>query len=81
MNVHQPADVFVHAPTNELYVADGYGNQRVAVFDAGQRQVQAHVGRVRQDAAGGDGAATRRRPRRIRAAADGAASSSGSCTP
>jgi hypothetical protein len=33
-NVHQPADVFVHASTNELYVADGYGNQRVAVFDA-----------------------------------------------
>jgi DNA-binding beta-propeller fold protein YncE len=34
-NVHQPADVFVHAPTNELFVADGYGNQRVIVFDAG----------------------------------------------
>jgi DNA-binding beta-propeller fold protein YncE len=34
MNVHQPADVFVHAPTNEIFVADGYGNQRVAVFDA-----------------------------------------------
>jgi DNA-binding beta-propeller fold protein YncE len=33
-NVHQPADVFVHAPTNELLVADGYGNQRVVVFDA-----------------------------------------------
>ena len=33
-NVHQPGDVFVHAPTNELYVADGYGNQRVVVFDA-----------------------------------------------
>src|SRR5688572_27151410 len=33
-NVHQPADVFVHAESNELYVADGYGNQRVAVFDA-----------------------------------------------
>ena len=34
VNVHQPADVFVHAPTNELFVADGYGNQRVVVFDA-----------------------------------------------
>jgi len=33
-NVHQPADVFVHTETNELYVADGYGNQRVVVFDA-----------------------------------------------
>ena len=34
VNVHQPADVFVHAPTNELFVADGYGNQRIVVFDA-----------------------------------------------
>jgi hypothetical protein len=33
-NVHQAADLFVHAPTNELFVADGYGNQRVVVFDA-----------------------------------------------
>jgi DNA-binding beta-propeller fold protein YncE len=33
-NVHQPADVFVHAATSELFVADGYGNQRVIVFDA-----------------------------------------------
>ena len=50
MNVHQPADVFVHAPSNELYVADGYGNQRVIVFDADNGQVQAHVGRVRREA-------------------------------
>ena len=33
-NVHQPADVFVDTTANELYVADGYGNQRVIVFDA-----------------------------------------------
>jgi DNA-binding beta-propeller fold protein YncE len=33
-NVHQPGDVFVHAASNELYVADGYGNNRVVVFDA-----------------------------------------------
>jgi hypothetical protein len=33
-NVHQPGDVFVHAATSELYVADGYGNHRVIVFDA-----------------------------------------------
>ena len=33
-NVHQPADMFVHEATNELFVADGYGNQRVVVFDA-----------------------------------------------
>lgn len=33
-NLSQPADAFVHPPTNELFVADGYGNHRVAVFDA-----------------------------------------------
>ena len=33
-NLHEPADAAVHAPTNELFVADGYGNHRVAVFDA-----------------------------------------------
>jgi DNA-binding beta-propeller fold protein YncE len=33
-NVHQPGDAFIHAPTNELFVADGYGNNRVIVFDA-----------------------------------------------
>ena len=34
MSVHQSADVFVHRATNEAFVADGYGNRRVAVFDA-----------------------------------------------
>lgn len=33
-NLHRPADVWVHPQTNELYVADGYGNHRVIVFDA-----------------------------------------------
>jgi hypothetical protein len=33
-NLHQPADVWVYPKTNELFVADGYGNHRVAVFDA-----------------------------------------------
>jgi DNA-binding beta-propeller fold protein YncE len=33
-NLHEPADAFVHPDTNELFVADGYGNHRVAVFDA-----------------------------------------------
>ncbi|PYS27478.1 MAG: hypothetical protein DMG11_16225 [Acidobacteria bacterium] len=33
-NLHRPADVWVYQPTNELFVADGYGNHRVAVFDA-----------------------------------------------
>jgi hypothetical protein len=33
-NVNMAADTFVHAPTNELFVADGYGNRRIIVFDA-----------------------------------------------
>lgn len=33
-SVHQSADVFVWPASNEAYVADGYGNRRVAVFDA-----------------------------------------------
>ena len=33
-NVHRAADFNVYAPTNELFVADGYGNHRVIVFDA-----------------------------------------------
>jgi DNA-binding beta-propeller fold protein YncE len=30
----RPADVWVYPKTNELFVADGYGNKRVIVFDA-----------------------------------------------
>jgi DNA-binding beta-propeller fold protein YncE len=33
-NVHRAADVWVYPRTSELFVADGYGNHRVAVFDA-----------------------------------------------
>jgi hypothetical protein len=33
-NVHRAADVWVYPKTSELFVADGYGNHRVAVFDA-----------------------------------------------
>jgi len=33
-NLHRPADEWVYPETNELFVADGYGNHRVAVFDA-----------------------------------------------
>ena len=33
-NVNQAADTFVYAKTNELFVADGYGNRRIIVFDA-----------------------------------------------
>ena len=34
LNLRQPADVWVYRKTNEVFVADGYGNHRVAVFDA-----------------------------------------------
>ena len=30
----RPADVFVYPKTNEVFVADGYGNRRIIVFDA-----------------------------------------------
>jgi len=33
-NVHQPTDAFVDTSTKEVYVADGYGNKRVVVFDS-----------------------------------------------
>ena len=32
-NVHRAADVWLHPATNELFVADGYGNHRVVVFN------------------------------------------------
>jgi DNA-binding beta-propeller fold protein YncE len=34
VNVNRPADIFVYAKTNEVFVADGYGDRRVVVFDA-----------------------------------------------
>ena len=33
-NFWKPADVFVYPKTNELFVADGYGNKRIIVLDA-----------------------------------------------
>jgi DNA-binding beta-propeller fold protein YncE len=33
-NLHAPADAAVYAATNEVFVADGYGNHRVIVFDS-----------------------------------------------
>jgi len=33
-NLSRPAKIFVDAAANEAYVADGYGNHRVIVFDA-----------------------------------------------
>ena len=34
-NLHRPADQWVNPRTSELFVADGYGNHRIVVFDAG----------------------------------------------
>jgi hypothetical protein len=34
VNVNRSADTFVNPKTNEAFVADGYGNRRVIVFDA-----------------------------------------------
>jgi hypothetical protein len=33
-NLHQAADAFMNPAANEIFVADGYANQRVIVFDA-----------------------------------------------
>ncbi len=33
-NVNRGADIYVHAATNEVFIADGYGNRRIIVFDA-----------------------------------------------
>ena len=34
LNLHQAADAAVYPASNEIFVADGYGNHRVIVFDA-----------------------------------------------
>ena len=43
-NLGQPADVVVYPPTNEVFVADGYGNRRVIVFDADTGAYKRHWG-------------------------------------
>ncbi|MDA1186079.1 MAG: hypothetical protein O2930_15750 [Acidobacteria bacterium] len=43
-NVGGPAGLFVYEPTNELFVADGYGNKRVIVFDADTGAYKRHWG-------------------------------------
>src|SRR5580704_17951093 len=41
-NLRRPAKTFVDPRTNELYVADGYGNHRVIVFDAETGKYKRH---------------------------------------
>ena len=43
-NLGLPAKLYVDPKTNELYVADGYGNKRVIVFDAETGKYKRHWG-------------------------------------
>jgi DNA-binding beta-propeller fold protein YncE len=43
-NLGLPAKLFIDPKTNELYVADGYGNKRVIVFDADTGKYKRHWG-------------------------------------
>ncbi|MCU1382360.1 MAG: hypothetical protein JWL71_1057 [Acidobacteria bacterium] len=43
-NLRLPAKTFLDKQTNELYVADGYGNHRVIVFDAVTGKYKRHWG-------------------------------------
>jgi len=43
-NLGAPANVILDAPANELYVADGYVNHRVIVFDAATGRYKRHWG-------------------------------------
>jgi len=43
-NFRRAAQVLVDPKTNELYVADGYGNRRIAVFDADTGAYKRHWG-------------------------------------
>ena len=42
--LHRPADVAVDAAASEVYVADGFGNRRVVVFDAATGAYKRHWG-------------------------------------
>jgi DNA-binding beta-propeller fold protein YncE len=43
-NLNQAADMYVYPPTNELFVADGYINRRVIVFDADTGKLKRYWG-------------------------------------
>ena len=43
-NLNRPAGICVYPPTNEVFVADGYGNRRVIVFDADTGAYKRHWG-------------------------------------
>jgi len=43
-NLRRPAKTFIDKQTNEVYVADGYGNHRVIVYDAETGKYKRHWG-------------------------------------
>jgi DNA-binding beta-propeller fold protein YncE len=43
-NLNRPAKTFIDPAANEVYVADGYGNHRVIVYDAETGQYKRHWG-------------------------------------
>src|ERR1700683_3528601 len=43
-NLNRPAGIYVYQKTNEVFVADGYGNRRVIVFDADTGAYKRHWG-------------------------------------
>jgi hypothetical protein len=43
-NLGRPAAIFVHQKTNEVFIADGYGNRRVVVFDSRTGAYRRHWG-------------------------------------
>jgi hypothetical protein len=58
--LNRPADSTVYAPTNEVFVADGYGNRRIAVFDANTgafKRMWGAFGRAPEDGPQGVGSA------------------------
>ena len=50
----RPAHMVIDEAAGELYVADGYGNRRIVVFDVEDRRLQAALGRLRQKAPSDD---------------------------
>jgi len=57
-SVNKPGDLYVYPKTNELYVADGYGNRRVIVFDADTlafKRMWSAFGKPPEDDAGSGG--------------------------
>ena len=84
--MNKPADAFVYPKTNELFVADGYGNRRVIVFDADTgafKRMWGAFGNAPVDAppAAARGAAPARRRHACAAAASGAAAHAAGAAP